>query len=112
MGLNIALKAYLNVSIGMNGRQRLRTPMPEAISLEMFKMMCAFQVRYLLTRTPRDFVLATCLIGKSSRTKFGEFSNVHSLCHNPININSLLDSVKGQSVGHKPVTMNIDKILI
>ena len=57
-------------------------------------MICSFQVRCLSTRTPTDFVLTTSLIGKSLRTKFGEFSNVCSLCHDPININSVLDLLR------------------
>ena len=50
----------------------------------------AFQDRCLLTRTPTDFVVETCLIGKLSRTRLGDLSKVPNFCHDPITMNSVL----------------------
>ena len=72
MGLNNSAEGvYLNVFIGMNGQQCLRAQMPEANFFLEILMICAFQVRCLSARTPRDFVLATYLIAKLSRAKLG-----------------------------------------
>ena len=75
--------------MGTKGLQRFMAPIPEAIFFDVLAI-CAFQDKCLSTRTPTDFVVETCLIGKLSRTRLGDLSKVPNFCHDPIAMNSVL----------------------
>ena len=75
--------------MGTKGLRRFTAPIPEAIFFDILAM-CAFQNKCLSTRTPTDFVVETCLIGKLSRTRLGDLSKVPNFCHDPITMISFL----------------------
>ena len=75
--------------MGTKGLRRFTAPIPEAIFFDILAM-CAFQNKCLSTRTPTDFVVETCLIGKLSRNRLGDLSKVPNFCHDPITMNSVL----------------------
>ena len=75
--------------MGTKGLQRFMAPIPEAIFFDILAI-CAFQDKCLSTRTPTDFVVETCLIGKLSRTRLGDLSKVPNFCYDPITMNSVL----------------------
>ena len=76
--------------MGTKGLQRFMAPIPEAIFSVYILAICAFQDKCLSTRTPTDFVVETCLIGKLSGTRLGDLSKVPNFCYDPITMNSVL----------------------
>ena len=83
--------------MGTKGLQRFMAPIPEAIFFDILAI-CAFQDKYLSTRSPTDFVVETCLIGKLSRTRLGDLSKVPNFCHDPIYHEFGLGFIEGQLV--------------
>ena len=65
-------------------------PIPDAIFF-VISFICVVHERFSSTYTPKDLAWESCLFGVPLIVKLGADWNVHSLCLDPMSINSVFD---------------------
>jgi len=84
---------HRSVLNGTKGRLLFKTPMPEAVFLEILSI-CTFQVEFSSIYAPRDLVDLTFLMESLSIVINGFLLKVLTLYLDPSNINSVLDLLR------------------